>query len=383
MRYRNNLSVLGMGCLRFPRDKTEAEKLILSAIDGGINIFDTAYIYPDSEATLGHVLAKNNRRKDVYIVTKLPHGLCKSGDDFEHFFNKQLHRLQTDFIDYYFIHNISNFAQWEKLRKWGIEAWLENKIKLGQIRKTGFSYHGSVGDFIKITESYPWDACMIQYNYYDEDYQAGRKGLLAAAGKDITVMIMEPLLGGRLATGLPKSAVEIFKKANPDLTPADWGLWWLWNQEQVDVVFSGMAALPVLEQNIRSADAFRQLTGKEQAVYSDVVAEFRKSYKIYCTGCNYCLPCPKGINIPGCFSAYNSSYAQSRFTGMKLYYTSIAVMAEKTFSAHNCNGCGVCEKQCPQGIPVRKALKQTVRRLEPFPLRLLLKLVRRVMRRKR
>jgi len=375
----NKLSILGLGCMRFPRDKTETERMILAAIEGGVNFFDTAYLYPNSENTLGGILAKHNKRKDVYIATKLPLIMCKTSSDFDKFFNKQLERLQTDYIDYYFLHSVADFAQWESFRKMGIEQWLAEKKESGQIRNIGFSYHGTCGDFLKILESYPWGFCMIQYNYYDENYQAGKKGLLAAAEKGISVMVMEPLLGGRLATGLPKQAVEMFEKSDPNLTPADWAFWWLWNQEEVTVVLSGMSSLQQMEENIRSIGNFRTLTDDEMAVYANVVELFRKAYKINCTSCNYCLPCPKGINIPACFSAYNTSCVQGFVTGMTLYATSTAAITKNPVSPHICNQCGKCEKICPQYIPIRKELKKVARRFEPLPLRLGLALARKIM----
>lgn len=375
----NNLSVLGLGCMRFPLNKGETESMILAAIEGGVNFFDTAYIYPNSEITLGEILAKHNKRKDVFIATKLPLIMCKSADDFDKFFNEQLRRLQTDYVDYYFLHSISNFAQWEAFQKLGIEQWIADKKKTGQIRQIGFSYHGTCSDFLKVLDSYQWEFCMIQYNYSDENYQAGKKGLLAAAKKNVSVIIMEPLLGGSLATGLPKQAVEIFAKADPNLTPADWALWWLWNQSEVTVVLSGMNSTQQMEQNIRSVNNFRALSDKELSMYTDVVEIFKESYKVNCTGCNYCLPCPKEINIPSCFSAYNASYTQGFKTGITLYMTSIAAVTKNPTSPRICNECGKCEKICPQNIPIRKTLKKVAGRLEPLPLRLGLAIARRIM----
>jgi len=372
----NKLSILGMGCMRFPRDKAEAERIVLAAIEGGINFFDTAYIYPGSEVTLGEILAKNNKRKDVYIATKLPQYKCKSPEDFDRLFEEQLRRLQTDYIDYYFIHNISSYPQLEAFKEIGIEEWLEKKLASGQIRQVGFSYHGSQGDFIHVLNSYPWTFCMIQYNYYDDNYQAGKQGLKAAAEKGLTVIVMEPLLGGRLATGLPKQAAEIFKNHDPNLTPADWALWWLWNQPEVTVALSGMKSIEILQANLNSVDSFRSLTQEELALYPGVVEIFRKSYKFKCTGCNYCLPCPQGINIPACLTAYNTSYAQGFVTGITLYATSTAVVTKKPSTARICNQCGACEKHCPQNIPIRAALKKVAKRFEPMVLRPTYALVR-------
>jgi len=374
----NKLSVLGLGCMRFPRDKAETERMVLAAIEGGINFFDTAYIYPGSEVTLGEILTKHNKRKDVFVATKLPVISCKTASDFDKYFNEQLHRLQTDYIDYYFIHNLPDFATWAKLRDMGIEHWIAEKKKAGKIRQIGFSYHGICDDFIKILDTYPWEFTMIQYNYYDENYQAGKKGLLAAAKKGISVMIMEPLLGGMLATGLPKQAVEILKRADANLTPADWAFWWLWNQPEVTVVLSGMSSLQIIESNLKSTDNFKPLNENKLAVYSDVVALLRKSYKINCTGCNYCLPCPKGINIPACLSIYNTSHLRGFSKGLTLYMTSTAIVTQTPNSPRLCNNCGKCEKNCPQNIPIRKELKKVARRFESLPLRLVFALLRRI-----
>lgn len=378
MEVRKELSMLGMGCMRFPRDKAETERMILAAIDSGINFFDTAYLYPGSEVTLGNILAKHNKRKEVFITTKLPLFLCKSEGDFDKHFAKQLERLQTDYIDYYLLHSVSDYAQWEHLKKMGIEKWIAGKKATGEIRKIGFSYHGTCADFLKILDSYAWEICMLQYNYYDENYQAGVKGIKAAAKKGVPVVVMEPLLGGKLATGLPKQAVDMFKDNNQNLTPADWALWWLWNQKEVTVVLSGMSSLQIVQDNIRSANNFRPLADDELSVYGDVVDLFRKSYKINCTGCNYCLPCPLGINIPACLTAYNTSYVQGFVTGMTFYMTSTAAIKKNPTSPHLCNGCGKCEKVCPQYLPIRRSLKKVARRFEPLPLRVLLGVVRRV-----
>ena len=258
----NKLSVLGLGCMRFSRDKAETERMILTAIEGGVNYFDTAYIYPNSEVTLGKILEKHNKRKDVYIATKMPVFICKGAEDFDKYFNEQLRRLQTDYIDYYLLHNLPDFSRWDALRKMGIEQWVTEKKKTGQIRHIGFSYHGVCEEFLKILDSFAWEFCMIQYNYYDENYQAGKKGLLAAAEKGIPVIIMEPLLGGTLATGLPKQAVDILTKADPTLTPADRAFWWLWNQNEVTVVLSGMSSMQIMESNLRSIGKFRPLDRK-------------------------------------------------------------------------------------------------------------------------
>jgi len=373
--YGNKLSILGFGCGQLSDDKPETEHMIMSVIENGINYFDTGYIYSNSEKSLGNILAKNNKRKDVYVATKMPLFLCKGADDFDKYFFKQLKRLQTDYIDYYLMHSVFSYEQWQKFQRLGIEDWIFRKKEAGLIKQTGFSYHGTCDDFLKVLDAYDWELCLIQLNYYNENHQAGKPGLLAAEKKGLPVMIMSPLLGGRLASGLPKKGAEVFAAADPDLMPVDWALRWLWNQSGVTVVLSSMMTIGQAEQNLLSVDKFRSLAEEDFAVYDDVIRLFRESYKIHCTGCNYCMPCPKGVNIPGCFSAYNTSYMQGFFTGLIAYVMNTAAGMK---SKRLCNECGKCEKICPQFIPIRETLNNVARRFEPLPLRLLFALARRI-----
>jgi predicted aldo/keto reductase-like oxidoreductase len=314
----------------------ETRRMILTAIERGVNYFDSAYLYPNSEETLGKILAECGKRDSVFIATKLPLILCKGPGDFDKFFNRQLERLQTDHIDYYLMHMITGMAQWETFCSRGIEQWIADKKREGKIGQAGFSFHGSCGEFLKVLNARQWDFCQIQYNYSDENYQAGKEGLKAAAAKGIPVMIMEPLLGGKLAAGLPKEAVNVFARLDPSLRPAAWGLRWLWNQKEASCVLSGTNSVAQIEENIDSAENFRPLTETEMDAYKDVVKIFGAAYKIHCTGCNYCMPCPKGINIPGCFAAYNTSYAQGFKTGMQQYLTSTALVSKKPCSPWLC-----------------------------------------------
>ena len=370
----NKLSALGFGCMRFPLVGNEAERMVVSAIENGVNFFDTAYIYPNSEKTLGAILKKYSKRENIFIATKLPISMCKKYEDFDRFFFEQLRRLQTDYVDYYLMHNIISYTQWEKIRALGIEKWLAEKKSAGQIKQIGFSYHGSGEEFPRVLESFAWEFCLIQYNYYDENYQAGKSGLLAAARKGIPVFVMEPLLGGKLANGLPKKAAEIFANANPLKTPAEFALEWVWNHEDVTVVLSGMTNEKQALANIKTAAEFAPLA--DLSVYARVVDEFKKSFKIKCTGCNYCLPCPKNIDIPARFSAYNASYAQSFFTGIFMYFTGMGAFSQNPVSVHSCNACGKCEKNCPQNLKIPDELKKVARRFETLPFRIFLRVAK-------
>ena len=258
-RHGNKLSALGMGCMRLPGsfgspDLQKSEELIMEAIDLGVNFFDTAFIYPGSEGALGYVLDKNKVRDKVYIATKLPLFKCRSYEDFDKLFAIQLQRLKTGYIDYYFMHNMTKQADWERLRGLGIEKWLQEKRDAGAIRQAGFSFHGAKGAFAPLIDAYDWDFCMIQYNYINTNYQAGTAGLEYAHSKGISVFIMEPLLGGRLAGGLPNAAADIFRQKDPAATPASWALRWLWNRPEVTLVLSGMSSAPQLKENAAIAE---------------------------------------------------------------------------------------------------------------------------------
>lgn len=378
----NQLSILGFGCMRLPTNKAKAEALLLGAYEAGVNYYDTAYLYPGNEELIGQIFEKNNLRDKLHIATKLPQSMCHTYEDFDKYFNIQKKRLRTNYIDYYLMHNISDFKQWEHLVNIGIEDWIAAKKACGEIRKVGFSYHGSQTDFFSTTDAYDWDFVQIQYNYINIHYQAGVEGLRHAAGKGLPVIIMEPLLGGKLANGLPNEAINIMRKANPGATPASWGFRWLWNQPEVTVVLSGMNEQPQLEENLHiSASAQPGMFGrKEEEVIDNVIDAFSASYKVRCTGCNYCMPCPQNINIPACFGSYNTSYAISWMTGEMQYLNATGLIGDSPRLASDCIGCGKCEAKCPQKIEIRKQLKSVKRRFEIPGIKLIARAVRRIMR---
>ena len=376
MQYRINektgerLSALGFGCMRFPRkagaiDRAETEREILRAVEAGVNYFDTAYIYPGSEEVLGEIFHKNGIRDSVKIATKLPHYFVKTGEDMEKYFRQQCERLKTDYIDYYLMHMLPDVKVWERLKSLGVLEWLEEKKKSGAIRNVGFSYHGGSGEFIRLLEVYDWDFCQIQYNYLDENSQAGRKGLQAAAKKGMPVIIMEPLRGGRLAGGLPEEAVKIFAEADAKRSPADWALSWLWNQPEVTGVLSGMNSLEMLEENVKTASCTEagSFTGKEEEMFSQVVEAINRKVKVGCTGCGYCMPCPAGVDIPGSFRCLNAGALDGYRKGLQEYVMCTTIKKEKS-NASLCIKCGKCEKHCPQDIPIREKLEQVVKTYE-------------------
>lgn len=215
-KYGNKLSILGYGCMRFTQkygkiDLKKAEEEILTAYKAGVNYYDTAYTYSGSEATLGYVFKKHGLRDKVNIATKMPHYLLKKSGNFEKYFSEQLNRLQTDYIDYYLMHMLTDVKTWDRLKTLGIIEWLDEKKKKGEIKQVGFSYHGNSSMFCQLLDVYDWDFCQIQYNYLDENSQAGKKGLDYAASKNIPVIIMEPLRGGKLVNQLPPKAKNYLK----------------------------------------------------------------------------------------------------------------------------------------------------------------------------
>lgn len=368
-KYGNKLSVLGFGCMRFNKKMgrivtEDAERQIMKAFHSGVNYFDTAFIYPGSESTIGEIFEKNNIRNQVYIATKLPPQLMRSIDILDKLFNEQLKRLRTDYVDFYLMHMMSDIKVWERLKSMGIEKWIEEKKASGAIRQIGFSYHGNSDMFCQILDAYDWDMCLIQYNYMDEHTQAGRKGLNHANEKGIPVMIMEPLRGGKLVNNLPSDAKRIFNDHPVQHTPAQWAFRWLWNQPEVTVVLSGMNSEEMVEDNIKTASDTKigELTSHDEEMLKHVVNAINSKMKVGCTGCGYCMPCPENINISGTFSAYNRYFSDSRFAGLREYVKITAL--DKYSPASKCIGCGKCEKHCPQSIEIRNELKNAQKELE-------------------
>lgn len=382
MKYRTNpknndsLSILGFGCMRFSKDESEVEKQIIYAIENGVNYFDTAYMYPNSEVILGRVLAKGYRDQ-VKIATKLPPFMVKKYEDLDKIFYEELRRLQTDRIDYYFMHMLTDVKIWNRLVGLGIIEWIEEKKQKGEIINIGFSYHGGREEFKRLVDSYDWDFCMIQYNYLDENNQAGRSGLEYAHSKGLPVMIMEPLRGGKLVTNLPKEVYKIWDNAYIKRSPAEWAFRWIWNHPEVTVVLSGMNSQEMVEENIRVADSSEAnaFNDADFKLFSDVKAILDEKIKVPCTGCNYCMPCPFGVDIPTCFSTYNDREIEGKFSAIGKYIMQTSLKSEAS-NASLCTQCGVCEVHCPQKIAIREELRNVTNKLEGIyykPARFLIK----------
>ena len=372
-KYGNDISLLGFGCMRFTRkgsgiDHEKAEKEILSAFHQGVNYYDTAYLYPGSEACLGKVLEDNHVRGQVKVATKLPQYMVKSPAAIDKYFDEELKRLRTNYIDYYLMHMLTDFTSWENLKKNGIEDWIKRKKEEGAIRQVGFSFHGTTDMFLRILEDYDWDFCQIQYNYLDEHIQAGRRGLQAAAAKGIPVIIMEPLRGGKLVSSLPAEAKKLIAEHGKKRSAAEWAFRWLWDQPEVTCVLSGMNSMEMIAENCRIASEVQagEFDEADFAMIAGIKAAIEKTTKVGCTGCSYCMPCPKGVDIPATFRCYNAMYTEGKSDARFEYARNVGLRKNGAF-ADQCVECGKCEQHCPQKLEIRKLLKEADKALRPLP----------------
>jgi len=390
----DKVSILGYGCMRFPTkdrriDEESTEKQIISAIENGVNYFDTAYIYPNSETVLGKILSKGYRDK-VMIATKLPPFMVHSRKDMDTILNTQLKRLQTDHVDYYLMHNLNGIEGWLRIKNLGVEEFLMKSKEDGKINRIGFSYHGDPKQFKEIIDDYPWDFCQIQYNYMDENIQAGKEGLLYAASKGLGVSVMEPLRGGLLANKMPSQAQKLFEQAGMKRSPAEWALRWIWNHPEASVVLSGMNDEQQIEENIKVAsNAYpNSLSDNELNIIDEAKRILKNKVKVECTSCGYCMPCPVGVNIPMCFAYYNDKYIYEK---KSIHYLGMlgGMDGGKPSHASLCKDCGKCEKHCPQNLPIRFHLELVAKDMENIFYRPIVRLaqtyykIRRMLKRKK
>ena len=382
------LSILGFGCMRLPTinggiDELRSIRMIHDAIENGVNYFDTAYIYQSgkNEVLVGKALAGGYRER-VKIATKLPPFMVSKLSGAQKIMATQLERLRTDYIDYYLLHMLTDKAMFDRMVGLGVLVWLEEMKSRGTIRNLGFSFHGSKADFEAIIQAYPWDFCQIQYNYLDENNQATKSGLLLAASLGIPVIVMEPLRGGKLVTHLPEQVKKAFSDNNSSRSPAEWALRWVWNHPEVTVVLSGMSDEAQAEENIRIAGEVTpdSLTDKELAMFEQVKAELLARTKIPCTACGYCMPCPFGVDIPGCFSCYNDKYLMGGKSVRFRYMQTMGVMSAKPANASQCTQCGRCESHCPQKIAIRDQLKTVRHEMEGLFYKPLVGIARKILR---
>jgi len=365
MQYRNfgkldwKVSALGFGCMRLPTidgkssniDQEKVNEMIHRAIEAGVNYFDTAYAYHDqkSEPALGKAL-EGGFRENIRIATKSPIWLINESADFDRLLNEQLQRLQTKTVDFYLLHAL-NRESWAKVQRLSLLQSAEAAKADGRIRYLGFSFHDNLETFKQIVDGYnAWDFCQIQYNYMDIDFQAGTEGLQYAASKDLGVVVMESLRGGKLAAEIPSSR-PLWDSAPHKRKPVDWALQWLWNQPEVSVALSGMGTLAQVEENIASANAARigSLSMDEIALIDKVREVIKSLSPIPCTRCEYCMPCPNGVNIPQNFDTYNQAAMYNDLPGSRFAYKTFIADSAR---AANCIQCEECLSKCPQQIPI-------------------------------
>ena len=363
------VSILGYGCMRLPilkggdNSKINEElskQLIRTAIDQGVNYIDTAWPYHgsggmsfpgQSEPVTGRIL-KDGYREKVKLATKLPSWLVKSRADMDYFLDEQLKRLQTDHIDFYLVHAL-NKDLWNNVKKHGIFDFLEEALRDGRIKYAGFSYHDKGENFSRIIDDYDWSFCQIQFNYLDEEFQAGLQGLEYAGKKGLGITIMEPLRGGQLAGTLPELVRIAFDRAETKRKPAEWALRWIWDHPEVSTLISGMNSMDQVTENIQSAcqATDHSFSAKDYVVIDRVKAIFKGRAKVDCTACGYCMPCPEGVNIPEAFKYYNNFLMFGREENYNRF-----LKPQQRASA--CTECGNCLPQCPQTLAIPDLMKE-------------------------
>ena len=371
-----NVSVLGFGAMRLPVtgekanpmgpdvDESESIKMIRYAIDKGVNYVDTAYPYHGgkSEQVVGKAL-KDGYRDKVRLATKMPSWFMTQYSDFDKYLNEQLEKLQTDHIDFYLLHSM-NKDHWPKLRDLDVLKWSQGAIADGRIRHLGFSFHDDLDTFKEIVDAYDqWTFCQIQYNYMDIEYQAGTEGLQYAADKGLAVVIMEPLRGGQLSKEQPPAIKKIIASSGSKSSPVNIALQWLWNQPEVSVVLSGMSAMDHVVENVACAEkgGVGSLSDEDLALVDRIREAYRELSPIPCTNCNYCMPCPNGVDIPHAFAQYNDAIMYDDPRTARFRYR----QNPKEKWADNCIECLECEEKCPQQIEISKWLKKVHELLGP------------------
>ncbi len=369
----DRLSLLGFGCMRLPLapadgapdpsriDEALATAMIRKAVDRGVTYLDTAWPYHGSggfhepgasEPLVGRALRDGYRNK-VKLATKLPTWAVKGHADMERILTAQLRRLETAHIDYYLAHNL-NSTSWPAMRELRMLDFLEEAKKAGRIRHIGFSFHDRFAVFEEILGAYDWDFTQIQYNYLDQHYQAGRRGLKLAKQRGLGIVIMEPLRGGFLVNQMPQEMRVVLAAVRPEWSLADWALRWLWNHPEIHVVLSGMSSMAQTDENLKIADEAKAdtLTAADLDALDHVRRYFTGRLKVHCTACGYCLPCPAGVNIPKNFMNYNDYHLtddQKLRAFLKVIYSTQVPADER---ADRCIHCKECETKCPQTLPI-------------------------------
>ena len=357
------VSLLGLGCMRFPENEDgsvkeqESIEIIRSSIDSGVNYVDTAFTYHGgkSEKILGKAL-KDGYREKVLLADKMPIWIAKDEDSMKSIFYKQLERLDTDCIDMYLVHNV-NRGIWKRALKLNLMPFLEEMKAEGRIKHIGFSFHDSYEFFEEMLDAYPWEFCQIQLNYMDKDHQAGVRGLKYAAEKGLDVIVMEPLKGGRITDAIPPVIQSLWDSAPVKRSPAEWAFKWLASMPEITLMLSGMSSKDQVEENIKllSDESITKMTDDESALIDKVSDEYNRLIKYACTGCNYCMPCPQKLDIPRILRYFNDWNVYEKNPSTKMEYETWIGPGQH---ASDCIGCRACEEKCPQALPIAEAMKE-------------------------
>ena len=357
------ISAFGLGCMRFPMtkapdgsqivDESISTPIIRAAVDGGVNYVDTAYVYSNglNEVYVGKAL-KDGYREKVYLATKLPTWACNSKEDMYKLFDKQLENLGTDYIDFYLVHSL-NKDNWNKMRDLGVREFLTDLKASGKIKYACFSFHDDYAVFEEILNAYDWDMCQIQFNYMDIENQAGIKGLKLAGEKGIPVVVMEGLLGGKLAS-VPEEIKEVFDSYGEHRSPIEWAFRWIGSFPEVATILSGVTNLEQTADNLRIFENVEPgcMSDDELKIIDKVREMFRARIQVDCTGCAYCMPCPMGVEIPKVFAMWNESFMYK--TKSRQY----PGLINENKDASACVACGKCMRVCPQHLYIPELLKK-------------------------
>ena len=369
-------SALGFGCMRLPTtadgriDEAKAVEMIRRGIDRGVRYVDTAYPYHggESERLVGKAL-KDGYRDRVLLATKLPCWAVNTHEDMMRILDEQLEKLQVDHVDFYLLHALGK-DRYHKMKELDFMSFMEEALRQGKIRYPAFSFHDDYAAFHEILHDYDWTMCQVQMNILDDENQACVKGIQEAGRLGVGVVVMEPLRGGKLVD-VPADAREAFSASGRGWSPAEWGLRWLWDQPEVTCVLSGMNSLGMVEENCRVAGEARvgELGEADFATLERAKEAINASMRVGCTGCGYCMPCPRGVDIPALFRCYNHMYTEGKNAGRSEYWQTVSLRKERAF-ARQCVGCGTCERHCPQGIAIREQIHIADRELRPLPWRI-------------
>ncbi|MDE6600863.1 MAG: aldo/keto reductase [Lachnospiraceae bacterium] len=353
-----SLSRLGMGNMRLPVqgdkngapiDRIRAQEIIDYAMEKGINYFDSAYVYHDgeSEIFLGEAL-KKYPRESYHLATKF---LLFANPDYKAVFEEQLSRLQTDYIDFYLLHAIFDNNYQQYLDSGCIEYFLEQK-KAGRIRYLGFSSHAGVDALTKMADHHQWDFAQLQLNYFDWQYGTTEKEYKVLEERNIPIMVMEPVRGGRLAA-LSSEAEKLLKEAHPDWSMASWALRWVKRLPQVQVILSGMSSMEQIKDNIGTFQEPEGLNDADAELLMQACEVFKKQVSVPCTACRYCCSgCPMKIDIPAYLNVYNSYKTDGPWA-----LNSVGSI-ESEGKPSDCIGCGACAGHCPQSIRIPEIMEE-------------------------